>query len=328
MSKKSYRCIISLKQRLRNTPGLCAKIQDESQKQTLITALSDLYVNEGYSKEFRHNTDVKKAIEAVNNAILNNQEVQMNVVVIITDFLNDLPNVGEKKLSKVDLEKLNKDFVNVTENTYTRVVAMQLPKAGTGTGFCLNQLQENVFCNTSITRKFDIIQAIKDQAAISHWFEQLSREIMTEKLKAVIQLDNERNLRPSLKTRMDINGNTIADIHWTPNKLYKQIQIEATNTDKNSEYIFKNNEEVWQITQDTVLEDLELGKLVHKKYGFHRFNENLNIGLSLPTDYDDELKRLSIDKPIQAASDTQDRWLLRSCRDSPVQVRPLPPDFF
>ena len=292
-----------------NTPGLCCKIQDASQKQVLSNSLSTLYVNDGYSKEFRHNTDVNKAVAAVNKAILNNQEVQMNVVVIITDFLNDLPGVGEQKLKEADLEKLNKDFDNVTDNTYTRVVAMQLPKAGTGVGFCLDQLQESVFCNTSITKKFDVIQAIKDKNAISHWFEQLSRDIMTEKLKAVIQLDNERNLRPTLKTKIDIDGNTTAEIHWTPNKLYKQIKIEATNTDANSDYVFDNNEEVWQVTTDTALVDLKLGKLKKKNWGFWNYDEKLNIGMSLPTDYDDELKKLSIDKPIQATSDKQSGWL-------------------
>jgi len=292
-----------------NTPGLCCKIQDDAQKQVLSTALSSLYVNDGYTPEFRHNTDVNKAVAAVNKAILNNQEVQMNVVVIITDFLNDLPGVGEQKLKAADLDKLNKDFDNVTENTFTRVVAMQLPKAGTGAGFCLDQLQESVFCNTSITKKFDVIQAIKDKNAISHWFEQLSRDIMTEKLRAVIQLDNERNLRPSLKTKIDIDGNTRAEIHWTPNKLYQQIKIDETKTDEGSDYIFENNKEVWQTTPDTALIDLKLGKLVNKKWGLRRFNEKLNIGMSLPTPYDDELKKLSIDKPIQATSDKQSGWL-------------------
>ena len=292
-----------------NTPGLCCKIQDASQIQVLKSSLSTLYINDGYSQEFRRNTDINKAVGAVNNAILNNQEVQMNVVVIITDFLNDLPGIGEQKLKKENLGQLNKDFDNVTENTYTRVVAMQLPKAGSGAGFCLDQLQEEVFCNTSVTKRFDVIQAIKDKNAISHWFEQLSRDIMTEKLKAVIQLDNERNLRPSLKTKIDIDGNTKAEIHWKPNKLYQQIKIEATSTDNGSDYIFKNNEKVWQITEDTALVDLKLGKLVHKQWGLRRFNENLNIGMSLPTPYDEELKKLSIDKPIQATSDKQSGWL-------------------
>lgn len=292
-----------------NTPGLCTGIQDQSQKQTLNNALSSLYVNDVYTREFRMNTDVKKAVDAVNKAILNNQQAQMNVVVIITDFLNDLPGKGEQKLLDADLEKLCKDFNNVTANTYTRVVAMKLPPAGSGKGYCLDQLQESVFNQTSTTKKFDIIQAIKDQGAISHWFEQLSREIMTEKLKAVIQLDNERNLRPSLETDIDIDGNATATIHWTPNKLYQKIKIEATTTDEGSAYTFKNNEKVYQVTTDTVLQDLDLGKLVHKDYGLRKFNENLHLGLSLPTDYDEELQRLSIDKPLQGASDTKSGWI-------------------
>lgn len=292
-----------------NTPGLCCKVEGPTQKQVLSTALSTLYTNDGYSREFRHNTDVNKAVAAINKAILNNQEAQMNVIVIITDFLNDLPNGGEQKLTDEDLNKLNKDFNNVTSDAYTRVVALQLPPAGSGKGFCLDQLQEKVFCNTSLTKRFDVIQAIKDKDAISHWFEQLSRDIMTEKLKAVIELDNERNLRPSLKTKIDIDGNTKAEIHWTPNKLYRQIKIDETKTDEGSDYIFKNNKEVWQTTPDTALIDLKLGKLVNKKWGLRRFSEKLNIGMSLPTPYDDELKKLSIDKPIQATSDKQSGWL-------------------
>ena len=66
---------------------------------------------------------------------------------------------------------------------------------------------------------------------------------------------------------------------------------------------------MWQTTPDTALIDLKLGKLVNKKWGLRRFNEKLNIGMSLPTPYDDELKKLSIDKPIQATSDKQSGWL-------------------
>ncbi|MCM1292072.1 MAG: VWA domain-containing protein [Bacteroides sp.] len=291
-----------------NTPGLCTKIEGDAQKQVLYNALSTLYKNDGYTPEFKRNTDVNKAVEAINKTILNNQEVQMNVVVIITDFLNDLPGKGEQKLASADLEKLSKDFNNVTDNTYTRVVAMQLPKAGTGAGFCLDQLQSDVFNNTSITRKFDIIQAINDRTAISHWFDQLSRDIMTEKLRAVIQLDNQRNLRPTFTTDIDIDGNTTAEIHWKPNKLYQSIKLDTVYTDAGSDYIFYNGEAIPTVIQDTAVV-LDLGKLKHKNWGLRRYNENLNLGLSTPTDYDDELKRLSIDKPIQATSDQKSGWL-------------------
>lgn len=292
-----------------NTPGLCVKIENEGTKQTLESALSNLYNNDGYDKSFKANTDVAKAIGAVNTTMRNNQDVKMNVVVVITDFLNDLPGQGEVKIHDGNLVQLQKDYENVTGDSYTRVVAMKLPPMGNGKGYCLDQLKEEVFNNTGQTRKFDVVDAISNQAAISHWFEQLSREIMTEKLRAVIQLDNEKNLRPSLKTEIDIDGNTKAEIHWTPNKLYREMRIDSTYTNEGSNFIFVNNKEVWQNYPDTVLKDVKLGKLKHKSLGLHHYDEPLNIGLSLPTPYDAELQKLSIDKPIPETSETKNGWL-------------------
>ena len=292
-----------------NTPGLCVKIEGEGTKQALETALSSLYTNPSYDREFRANTDVAKAVGAVNTTMRNNQDVKMNVVVIITDFLNDLKGQGEVKIHPGNLVQLQKDFENVSGDSYTRVVAMKLPPMGSGKGYSLDQLQQEVFNNTGQTRKFDVVDAISDEAAISHWFEQLSREIMTEKLRAVIQLDNEKNLKPSLNTNIDIDGNTTAEIHWTPNKLYREIRIDSTYTDAGSDFYFVNNKKVWQNYPDTVLKDIKLGKLKHKSLGMHKYDEPLNIGLSLPTPYDDELKKLSIDKPLPETSDTQSGWL-------------------
>ena len=292
-----------------NVPGLCVKIEGEGTKRTLENALSTLYINEGYDREFRANTDVAKAVGAVNTTMRNNQDVKMNVVVIITDFLNDLPKQGEVQIHPGNLIELQKDFENVTGDSYTRVVAMKLPPMGSGKGFSLDQLKTQVFNNTGQTRKFDVVDAISDQAAISHWFEQLSREIMTEKLRAVIQLDNEKNLKPSLKTDIDIDGNTTAEIHWTPNKLYTEMRIDSTFTNEGSDFIFVNNKEVWQNYPDTVLKEVKLGKLKHKNIGLHHYDEPLNIGLSLPTAYDDELKKLSIDKPIPETSENKSGWL-------------------
>lgn len=292
-----------------NVPGLEVKIAGDGTRQALETALSSLYVNEGYDPAFRANTDVAKAVGAVNHSMQTNQDMDMNVVVIITDFLNDLPNQGEVKIHPGKLVELNKDFENVTDGKHTRVVAMKLPPMGDMKGFSLDQLKEEVFGNTSTTRKFDVVDAISDQAAISHWFEQLAREIMTQKLKAVIEIDNERNLNPRFSTNIDINGNTTAEIHWKPNKLYTKIKIDSTYTDAGSNLYFKNNKDVWQVTTDTVIKDIKLGKLKHNNLGLHQYDENLNIGLSLPTEYDDELKKLSVDKPIPNTSSEQKGWL-------------------
>ena len=292
-----------------NIPGLCCKIQGYAQKQVLVQSLSGLYVNDSYTSVFRGYTDIEKAVAAVNKTLLNNQEMQMNVIVMISDFLNCVPDKGDTKLSDGVLKALNKDFDNVTSDCYTRVVALQLPPAGSNKGFCLDQLQNEVFCNTTSIKRFDIVPAIKDVNAISHWFDQLSKDIMTDKLRAVIQLDNARSLHPVFKTNIDIDGNTTAEIHWTPNKLYNKIKIDSTYVGAQSDFVFVNNKKVWKESEDTVIKDLKLGQLKHKGWGFWNYDEVLNIGLSLPTPYDAELKKLSIDKPIPETSETRSGWL-------------------
>jgi hypothetical protein len=292
-----------------NVPGLCCKIHGPQDRNDLINSLIELYSSPSYTPEFKRNTDIKKVVEAINKTLLNNREVQMNIIVIITDFLNDIPGKGEAKLNGTDLPELNKNFENLSEDKYTRVVAMQLPKAGTGKGFCLDQLQNSVFCKSDELHRFDIVPVIKNQGAIAHWFEQLTREIMTEKLKAVIQVDNVRNLHPQFDTEIDIDGNTKANISWNPNKLYSNLKIDTTKTADGSDYYFSNNEKAFQVTTESEIKDLKLGKLKHKNWGLHRYNENLDLGLSLPTDYDDELKMLSIDKPLAASSNNKSGWL-------------------
>lgn len=292
-----------------NIPGLCCKIEGLAQKQVLVQALSSLYTSDSYSSEFRKNTDIAKAVAAINKTLLNNQEPQMNVIVMITDFLNDLPGLGEVQIPPDVLVELNKNFDNVTGDSYTRMVALKLPPAGSGKGYCLDALQNQVFCNTKTTRRMDVVEAIKDQKAISHWFDQLSRDIMTDKLRAVIQLDNMRSLCPSLETDIDIDGNTKASIRWTPNKLYKEIKIDSTFVGPKSNFVFDNNKKAWKTSGDTLIKDLNLGQLKNKKWGISYYNEPLNIGLSLPTPYDDELQKLSIDKPIPDTSAKQKGWL-------------------
>lgn len=293
-----------------NMPGLCCKITDSSQKQVLAQSLSGLYVNDSYTSDFRGCTDIAEAVRAINKTLLTNQEPQMNVIVMISDFLNFEPGgVGSKQLDASVLKSLNKDFDNVTNDCYTRVVALKLPPEGSKSGYCLDQLQKDVFGNTTSTRRLDIVPVINNVSAISHWFDQLSKDIMTDKLKAVIELDNMRSLRPQFKANLDIDGNTTAEIHWTPNKLYDKIKIDSTYVDSGSDFVFINNKKVWRESQDTVIKNLKLGQLKHKGWGLWPYKETLNIGLSLPTPYDAELQKLSIDKPIPDTSVERSGWL-------------------
>lgn len=291
-----------------NTPGLCVEIADEGTKGVLTSTLSTLYSSEAYTPEFKRNTDVNAAVEAINKTLLNNQEAKMNVVVIITDFLNDLPGKGEVKLTDAQLAELSKNFNNSTDDMNVRVVAMKLPPMGSGKGYSLDQLNENVFNQTSDNRRFEIVPVISDQAAISHWFDQLTRDIMTDKLRAVIQLDN-KNVTPCINTKIDIDGNTTGDIHWVPSKLYTKVSIDSIYTNPDADYIFKIGKDVIQVTSDSVVNFKNMGKLKNKSIGLHQYDEPLNLILSLPTDYDEELSKLGIEKPIPQAAQQKSGWL-------------------
>lgn len=293
-----------------NTPGLCVEIADNGTKNVLINSLSTLYTSDAYTPEFKRNTDVNAAVEAINKTLLNNQEAKMNVVVIITDFLNDLPGKGEVKLTEAQLAELSKNFNNSTDDMNVRVVALKLPPMGSGKGYSLDQLNENVFNQTSDNRRFEIVPVISDQAAISHWFEQLTRDIMTDKLRAVIQLDN-RDVTPQIKTDIDIDGNTKGEIHWVPSKLYTQMSIDSIYTNPGSDYIFKIGKKVplHEATSDSILNFEKMGSLEHKSWGLRNYDEPLNLTLSLPTEYDGELKKLGIDKPEPETAQEKSGWL-------------------
>lgn len=290
-----------------NTPGLCNKMESDAQRQILCNALSSLYINESYTPEFKRNTDINKAVSAINKAILNNKNVDMNVVIIITDFLNDLPGKGEIKLTKENIETLSNDFNNLTDNTYTRVVAMRLPKAGTGAGYSLDQLQEGVFNAQTPLRRFESVDAINDEATIQIWFDQLTRDIMTDKLRGVIRLYNEREICPSLTAETDIDGNVTAEFDWKPNKLYNSLQLGKTTTLPGSEfYVDCDTASTITINGNS---SVKLGQIKHGKWAFHNFDEDLNVNLELPTDFDDELQTLSIRKPFSDTVVHQNRWI-------------------
>jgi hypothetical protein len=129
---------------------------------------------------------------------------------------------------------------------------------------------------------------------------------MTTKLKAIVH-DANKNAPVRLEVEKDIDGNVIADIHWVPSKLYPTIKIDSTYIN-GEEFYFENNTENFTQTRDTVI-NLELGQIKHNNYGFHELKNPINLGLSLPTPYDNELKMLEAQKPLPSTTVSDDGWI-------------------
>ena len=290
---------------LPNMLSYCGVI-DPSIKAALHNNIGNLYQDPSYQQGFKGYTDIPKAVNAIAKVIQNNRDYKVNVIVLLTDFRNDVKgdSPSERKLKDAELEQLNTAIGAATNNIYTRSIALELPVNKNMPGYCLPQLKENVFPTEN--GGMEIVPLTNPDSMISQWFEQLKRDIMVTKLKAII--DHANRLNPiDLKTTRNIDGKVAAEVHWTPSKLYPTMQIDSTYMDA-SEYQFINNKENYTQMRDTLIQ-LELGQIKHQNYGLHNLEDSINLGLTLPTPYDDELTSLGIKKPLPNTKNLENGWL-------------------
>ena len=298
-----------------NLPGYAGTINPNMRK-NLIDRAQDLYTNSNLTREFKQHTDVKKAIDAVASAVRNNRDYKINILVVLTDFRNDVPGDNERPLKAEEIEDLYGGFNAAIKGLYTRNIALELPyidangnmsteKNRAMKGYCLNQLRDRVFPQDG-DGKLQTVPVGNSPEAINHWFVQLQRDIMVTKLQAIIHLEN--NVAPAtVETEVDIDGNVVAKVDWTPTRLYPNVKIDSSYFETD-EWIFNNDEESWQMTSDRHIE-VELGQVKNVAMGFHNNLDSLKLGLSLPTEYDNELELLNIKKPIPETRASINRWL-------------------
>ena len=291
---------------LPNMLSYCGVINPEV-RTALNKNINNLYTDPSYTKEFKGYTDIPRVISAIARVLQNNREYKVNVIILLTDFRNDVKgdSPSERKLRPDELERLYTEIGAATHGVYTRSVALELPVNPAAPGYCLPQLKDRVFPTEG--SGLEIVPLTNPDVMIGQWFEQLKRDIMVTKLKAVI--DNENRMDPiRLDTKTDIDGNVTADIHWKPNKLYPKMKIDSSYL-SGPGFTFDNNKENFTVTCDSVLH-LDLGKINHDGgMGFHRMQDSLNLGVLLPTDYDDELTKLGVKKPLPNTKKPEGRWL-------------------
>ena len=280
-------------------------IIDAGVKSTLISNLGNFYHDPNYPDGFKRYTYVDAAVEAITKSLSTNRDYKVNIVVILTDFWNENPQ--SRLFTDEELESMHDAFDAASNGVYTRAIALSLPVNPKAKNV-LPQLKEKVFCDAE--RGLEIVPMGQNSNMIRQWFDQLKREIMVDKLRAVISSENRVN-NAVLKVDIDIDGNTTAEIHWTPTKLYPSMKIDSTYLAEQGWY-FKNNKEAYVNTRDSVIgvdPKLELGKIVNDSYFFHHLQDSLHMGIYLPTEYDDELKNLNIRKPIPATTRAVDEWI-------------------
>ena len=282
----------------------------EKLKGDLRRGVNQLYTNSNDDKAFRAHTDIPAVMREVSNA-LSNSENKMNFVFILTDFRNDQTAGGEHKITSKDMETIYYDLEPAAAGKNGRIIALRLPVNVNAPGYCLDQLKTQAFDKVDLDYE---MQDITSEDALSSWFEELKKQIMVERLRTIVNAEN-KVADISFDTDINIDGNVTANVTWKPNRLYASIQIDSSFVQDrrsaedsvvlasrpkytSSGFTFKNNPEVFTETTETELLDLELGKIKNQQFFFHKLNDELNLGVKLPTPYDDELHRLGIRKPI------------------------------
>ena len=288
-------------------------------KKDLRRAIAQLYTNPNDDKPFRAHTDVPSVMKEVSNA-LQNSENKMNFVFILTDFRNDQKGSGEHKILSNDLQQIFYDLEPAAAGKNGRIVALRLPVDINAKGYCLEQLKDNVFSKVDLAYE---MQDITSDSALSSWFDELKKQIMVERLRTIVSHEN-KVADIQFSTDINIDGDVLANISWQPNKLFGAISIDSSFVqDKRmgsdslaveksnltaSGFTFDNNVEVFTQTTETVLTEIPLGRIKHSSWGFHKLDDELSLGVDMPTPYDDELRRLGIRKPIPDVAIPVEGW--------------------
>lgn len=277
-----------------NSPNYQGVINQDV-KMALSYNLNRLYDDPSYPEDFKSYTDIPQAIGAISNVITNNRDFFINVVVVMTDFRNDVQGSTptERQLTTEEISHLRDHMLAATNESYTRCIALELPVDQSAPGYCLPTLKNKVF--PTERNGLEIVTIANPSSMIGQWFDQLKREITVSTLRAIVELENIAN-----KSNFDVsvrqNGKVKVKINFRPSKLYPSMRIDSSYV-KQEGFSFVNNSKIQKIITDTN-ESVKIGEIKYRHWGLHHFQDSLYLGLSFPTDYDDELASLNICKPI------------------------------
>lgn len=276
---------------------------DPAFRQSLNSAIDNMY-NNPLDRNIKGRTDIPRAMEAVVKCLNGYSKEDLNFVFLLTDFINEEHGKPEGRISDSDIKKIEESFYSATLGKPVRVISLQLPFNEDWPGFCRPQL-DGVFNNLDIDYR---TIPVADQAALGNWFANLKKEVMYDRLQAIVMKAN-KEVKVDFDTKIDWDGNVAGLVNWQPNKLYREIKVNDISVQDGSGFRFKADKALTgDAIQDNVLE-LPLGKLRHSSWGFHKYSGDLVPDIDLPTPFDEELAGLKIKKPVPSSSIPVDKLI-------------------
>lgn len=246
------------------------------------------YINTLYKRDpqlYAH-TDLNCLLDQINKQ-LQIQKNNLTFIFVLTDFIND-PAGGMPKLT-LELCSNHRQRLEARAVDHSMYMyALQLPMDGA------NDLQ---LFKTAIPGSYHFEEfSIVSPASLKNWFDRKKAEILLDKFRAIVQRKNGA-LQFSAIPNLNIDGYISLEVNWQPNELFETISIDAVSL-PNSAVFQVDYADRLPVKTTEIRKQIMAGRVKHAERGFHRLADTLSIAGSLPTEYDNELEKLEISKPI------------------------------
>lgn len=246
-------------------------------------------------------TDLNRLLQTLNKQ-LQIQKNDLTFIFVLTDFIDD-PAKGNQRLNDTlcRMHKKNLSLRGIDHSMY--MYALQLPVAQA------NQLK---LFRSAIPANYHFEEiSITSPQALKNWFDRKKAEIQLDRFRAVVQRAN-LPLQASVIPQIDIDGNIKFNTRWQPNQLFDSLTIEHIIPLTDSLFRIESKGKLPITLQSSSQNDIDAGRICHAQWGFHYLDDTLCLVMTLPTSYDNELKKLEIEKQQPVVRVKAERWLF-SC---------------
>lgn len=231
-------------------------------------------------------TDLNCLLDQINKQ-LQIQKNDLTFIFVLTDFVND-PAPGKKNLTAIICKHYRESLEARGVDHTMYMYALQLPVKGD------NQLD---LFKTAIPESFRFETfSITSPQALKSWFDRKKAEILLDRFRAIINR-KQTDLHVIAEPEITIDGKIIQHISWKPNELFTTLSLDSVQVDGVSDVWMLKRYSGLPFDSEDDYNEIFGGKVKHQSWGFHQFNGILKVKLSLPTSYDNELKKLEISKP-------------------------------
>lgn len=270
---------------------------DQETKKALTQYIRTLYQRD--TQLYAH-TDLNRLLDQINKQ-LQIQKNNLTFIFVLTDFIDD-PAASMPKLTRelCNTHRRHLEARAVDHSMY--MYTLQLPVGGT------NDLP---LFKAAIPDCYHFEEFfITSPASLKNWFDRKKAEILLDKFRAIVRRKNEA-LHFSAIPALDVDGNLSMNVSWQPNELFATLSVDTISLQNSGEFQADCVDKLPARIME-VREQIRAGRVKHVQFGFHLLTDTLDMTGSLPTEYDNELEKLEISKPLIAARLAVDKWIF-SC---------------